>query len=289
MNYYLKVLSAILLAAIITVGIFLWLMNLIGVDRYSLKSTSHDLIDQDYSLYQEFKQKYARVNIIKDNEFKKSGIRTIKERLSLIGSDYSNYFVLETTEPLEVKFNCRYRDYGVKRDENIEFKISKGEHIYNTFEIGEVYIKKADNYSDKAIVGTDCQRFKIKRVGKPIKKSSSKIYEKWFNYKEINRWINTGIDTDNSNMYAISVAFEMYLGVKSEGKFLTLENGANTVLIKPLDGFNDARKTLIRKCYRLPSGKLFIKNSYRGQIKEHGNAPESANCVIIYQRHNPFD
>ena len=160
MNYYFKIIIAAILAAIITGGLFLWVINLIGIiDIFKTEG----FLDEGYNRdYEEFNQKYNKVVILKDDEFKNCGVKTV----STIIDDYQTYFVIETTGPLMAKFVYKYWSviYDKTVKDELNFNILSGKSVYHTFERGRLLISKGKNISDKIIVGTKVDRRKIVKM-----------------------------------------------------------------------------------------------------------------------------
>lgn len=286
----------------------MWLNNLIGIENYGIISANNNLIDKDKLLYKNFKQRYAKVYILKNNEFKNCGIKTVDREFF---KSYSNYFVIETTAPLSANFEYGYANSNSKM---YNFDIPAGRHIYQTFIDGRLLVKRKDALSKPTIVGTDVKKFKIEKHRMGKHKEDKKLrYREYFRREEenIGKWIepkwyfndwfsrskyyegdlDESIKVGANDIYAIGVyttpGYVIYSKVKLYNrKSYKYENWSEPILIEPFINTSNETEFLLRKCYTFPSGKLFLKCTYQGKLR---NKLDRAGYVDIYEQTNPFE
>ena len=292
----------------------MWLINLIGITNYSLKSGDKNL-DNNALLYESFKRRYAKVTVLKKNDFEACGIKTLGE---VLFSSYSSYFVLESTDPLSAIFEYDDADGNPKI---FSFEIPSGRNIYQTFINGNLLVKSRASISKKVIIGTDVKRYKIEKYGKGRYKEDKNLlyrhdyalgkedfgkwieaewyYSSWIlqEYNKIAARDRTERITskmtakfNEGNIYAIGIYTEnavfTYFKIKGfDGKFKKLENGSEAILIEQIVEGYKKHEIPIRKCYKFPSGELFLKWVYQGKRLGKG---DKDTYVDIYEQANPF-
>jgi hypothetical protein len=272
MGYYLKILIAVFLSAIITVVIFSWTIKLTALNKTIIFSFPKvDVKLQD--LYKNYCSKYKRVVILKDGKFTDLGLRTIE---SLSYDAWSNYFVVETSNELSAKFiYWIYFDKKVLKD-TVDFNISSGRHYYHTLHRGYL-IAKAKNYIfNDVIVGLSQKRFKLEK---------NRPYYHSFKPDERNQWI--GIDVYNNRahlLFSFTPKSELYLAIKDNNRrFVKFNNNTQQIKLQVFAPCLRGADFSLNECCELPYGQLFVKNNIESWSEY------DRNNLNIYIIENPFN